>query len=79
MKKTIKDVRNRLKEIKRTAKKNTLLLVANVEAPKGCCRITMGGSTANRSGITERQCREAANEFPGATYDFTVGVNCSDV
>ncbi|MEO5685382.1 MAG: hypothetical protein ABIQ88_22230 [Chitinophagaceae bacterium] len=80
MKKTIKDVRKLLKEIKGKRKNNKAAFTkANNASPTGCCQITLDGSTSNKSGLTKRECEDATNNFPGATCVFTPGVSCRDV
>lgn len=44
---------------------------------KGCCKIEVPGQDPRfYPNLTEARCSEIADQFPGATYDFTPGVPC---
>jgi hypothetical protein len=70
MKSSIKEIRERLRKYG--------LQKYNAARVTGCCKIYIDGSTATKSGITERECRDIANEYPGATYDFYPGQTCKE-
>ena len=63
-------------------KKELNMAAANLQlenSEKGCCKITMGGSETQKSGITRSKCNAIAAKFPGASCSFSPGVSCSEL